>query len=127
MSTTPARKPMGIGRRLFLLVAAVGIVVAASFVVNARWATIRNWWFDEDREDSTALAGLATADLRNAPSTPAGGWHQWLGPNRDGVARGPRPCPTPPYATGSLWADSSFPVAASRHRTRSASSRRSCV
>lgn len=84
--TAPARKPMGLARRLVVLVAAVAIVLGAAFVVNQRWATIRNWWFDADREDSTQLAGLATAPLQTPTSAPSGGWPQWFGPNRDGVA-----------------------------------------
>ena len=83
--TTTARKPMSSVRRVFLLVAAVAIVLGVAFVANQRWATIRNWWFDSDREDSTQLAGLATADLRSSTAA-ASGWPQWFGPNRDGVA-----------------------------------------
>ena len=91
MSTTPARKPRSPYRTVLLLVGAVIAVGIAALIVNARWATIRNWWFDADREDSTALAGLASADLRTPSAAPTGGWPQWFGPNRDGVARGPAP------------------------------------
>jgi len=86
--STTVPKPRSRFRTVLLLVGALAVVGVGAFAVSQRWATIRNA-FDSDREDSTQLAGLATAELRTPTAATVGGWPQWLGPNRDGVALGP--------------------------------------
>jgi outer membrane protein assembly factor BamB len=73
-------------RRSLLLAALVLILGIGGTVAYLRWATILNW-FESEREDKAAVEKLQSADLSTpSPSDAAGGWFQWRGPNRDGVA-----------------------------------------